>query len=309
MKAIVCTKYGPPEVFQLKEVEKPKPGNNEVQIKIYAVPITAPDRRVRGLDVPFWLARIPMRLMFGLFKPRNPILGLYLAGEIVATGKDVTKYQAGDEVFARAGMGMGAYAEYICLPEESVMVLKPSNVTYEEAAAIPYGGACALYFLRKGEIHSGQKVLIYGASGAIGSYAVQLAKHFGAEVTGVCSTTNVELVNSLGADRVIDYTKEDFTKSSEQFDMIFDAVGKISSTSTAKILKPNGKYVSVFSSGRAQVNIEGLALLKELVETGKVKPAIDRSYPLEQMIEAHRYADQGHAKGSVVITVAHKVKS
>jgi NADPH:quinone reductase-like Zn-dependent oxidoreductase len=315
MKAIVCTKYGPPEVLELKEVEKPRPKNNEVLIKIYATTVSIVDRRIRGLNVP-GPGRILMRLMFGLTKPRNPILGRYLAGEIETVGKDVKRFQNGDQVYARTGARFGAYAEYICLPEDSVMTLKPTNVTYEEAAAVPFGGACALHFLkRKGEIRSGpayrsgrQKVLIYGASGAVGTSAVQLAKYFGAEVTAVCSTTNLELVKSLGADAVIDYTKEDFTKSNELFDLIFDAVGKISYSKSKIALKPNGKYVSVFTSGTAKILTEDFILLKELVEAGKIKPVIDRCYPLEQTAEAHRYADKGHTKGNVVITVVYNNK-
>jgi NADPH:quinone reductase-like Zn-dependent oxidoreductase len=315
MKAIICTKYGPPEVLQLKEVEKPRPKNNEVLIKIYATTASIVDRRIRGLNVP-GPGRILMRLMFGLTKPRNPILGRYLAGEIETVGKDVKRFQNGDQIYARTGARFGGYAEYICLPEDSVMTLKPTNVTYEEAAAVPFGGACALHFLkRKGDIRSGpayqsgrQKVLIYGASGAVGTSAVQLAKYFGAEVIGVCSTTNLELVRSLGADAVIDYTKEDFTKSNELFDIIFDAVGKISYSKSKKALKPNGKYVSVFTSGTAKILTEDFILLKELVEAGKIKPVIDRCYPLEQVAEAHRYADKGHAKGNVVITVVYNNK-
>lgn len=305
MKAIICTKYGPPEVLQLKEVEKPIPKNNEVLIKTYATTASIVDRRIRGLSVP-GPGRILMRLMFGLTKPRIPILGRYLAGEIEAVGRDVKRFKKGDQVYARTGARFGGYAEYTCLPEDSVMTLKPTNVTYEEAAAVPFGGACALHFLKRvAEIRSGQKVLIYGASGAVGTSAVQLAKYFGAEVTGVCSTSNLELVKSLGADAVIDYTKEDFTKSNELFDLIFDAVGKISYSKSKKALKPNGKYVSVLTSGTAKILTDDFVLLKELVEAGKIKPVIDRCYPLEQTAEAHRYADKGHTKGNVVITVGH----
>ncbi len=303
MKAIVCTKYGPPDVLQLQEVEKPAPKDNEVMIKIHASTVSIVDRRIRGLDVPFWIARIPMRLMFGLTKPRIPILGRFLAGEIEAAGKDVKRFHRGDQVYAR-GPRYGGYAEFVCLADASAMSLKPANLSYEEAVTIPFGGACALYFLKtKGDIRSGQKVLIYGASGAVGTSAVQLAKYFGAEVTGVCSTTNLEMVKSLGADKVIDYTKEDFTNSDERFDVVFDAAGKISKSKANKVLMPNGKYVSVFTSGMAQIRTEDLLLLKELVESGEIKPVIDRVYPLEQTAEAHKYADQGHVKGNVVISV------
>ncbi|MHB9033413.1 MAG: NAD(P)-dependent alcohol dehydrogenase [Anaerolineae bacterium] len=309
MKAIVCTRYGPPEVLQLREVKNPTPRKDEVLIKIYAVPVTAMDIRIRGLHVPMEgiggsLARIMIRSRFGLMKPRKSILGGYLAGEIETAGKDDSRFHKGDQVYARTGLRFGAYAEYTCLSENALMTLKPSNLTYEEAAAIPCGGANALYFLKKGGIRNGQKVLVYGASGAIGTSAVQLAKYFGAEVTGVCSTPYLELVKSLGADRVIDYTQEDYTAHNELYDLIFDAVGKITYSTSAKALRPNGKYVSVFASGLSEIRTEDLVFLKELVEAGKIKPVIDRRYPLEQTAEAHRYVDQGHKKGNVIITVA-----
>jgi NADPH:quinone reductase-like Zn-dependent oxidoreductase len=312
MKAIVCTKYGPPEVLQLAQVEKPVPRDNEVLIRVYATSVTVSDCFVRSGKVSI-LLWIPMRIFVGFRRPRHPVLGLELAGEIEATGKDVKRFRKGDQVFAFTGKHFGAYAEYTCLPEDglcmpqdSILTLRPSNVTYEEAAAVPSRGALALYFLKKGNVQKEQKVLIYGASGGVGTFAVQLAKHFGAEVTGVCSTTNLELVRSLGADKVIDYTKEDFTKKGELYDFVFDTVGKRKSSKLKLLCKealtPNGKYISV-DDGTPKIPIEYLVLLKELVETGKIKPVIDRRYPLEQIAEAHRYVEKGHKKGNVVITL------
>jgi NADPH:quinone reductase-like Zn-dependent oxidoreductase len=312
MKAIVCTKYGSPEVLQIKEVEKPTPKDNEVLIKIFATAVTASDCIVRGFKVPL-LMKIPMALAVGFPKPRNPILGQVLAGEIETAGKDVKRFQRGDRVIAFTYMRFGTYAEYTCLPEKSAMALKPSNITYEEAAAIPYGGMLALYNLKKGNIQSGQHILIYGSSGAIGTSAIQLAKYFGAKVTGVCSTANLEFVKSLGADTILDYTKDNFASKGELYDLIFDAVGKRKSSifkvQCKKALTPNGMYISV-DDGTPKIQtediIEVLTLLKDLVEAGKIKPVIDRSYPLEQMVEAHRYVDKGHKKGNVVITVNQK---
>ena len=305
MKAIVCTKYGPPEVLQLQDVEKPTPKDNEVLIRIYATAATASDCIIRGFKVSnrLWILG---RLLLGLTKPRKSILGLVLAGEIATVGKDVKRFQRGERVYAFTGFRFGAYAEYICLREDSVIALMPSNLSYEEAVAVPYGGLLALHFVRKGQIQSGQKVLIYGASGANGTSAVQLARHFGAEVTGVCSTSNVDLVKSLGAEKVIDYTQEDATTGGELYDFIFDAVGKRKSSTfkleCQKALTPNGKYLSV-DDGSPKIHLEDLLFLTGLVEAGKLKPVIDRCYPLEQIVEAHRYVEQGHKKGNVVITV------
>ncbi len=303
MKAIVCTKYGPPEVLQLKEVEKPTPKNNQVLIKIFATAVTASDCIVRGFKVPiaFW---IPMALAVGFPKPRQPILGMVFAGEVESVGKDVKSFTEGDQVFGFDRFVFGAYAEYKCIPEDGMLAIKPTQVNYEQAAAIPYGGLLALPYLRKGNIQRGQKVLIYGASGAVGTCAIQLAKYHGAEVTGVCSRTNLELVKSLGADAVIDYTKEDFTNRGERYDFIFNAVGKRKAKlQCKKALTPNGKHVTV-DDGSPKIQIEDLILLKELVEAGKLKPVIDRCYALEQMAEAHRYVDKGHKRGNVVIKVA-----
>jgi NADPH:quinone reductase-like Zn-dependent oxidoreductase len=332
MNAIVYTEYGPPEVLQLKEVPKPSPQEGEVLIKVHATTVNAGDVNARGfVNVPPGFGPVP-RLMLGLRRPRQTILGSEFAGEIEAVGQGVKSFQPGDPVFGSTGDSFGAYAEYLCVPEEGVLALKPANVTYEEAAAVPFGATTALFFLRdKANLQSGQKALINGASGGVGTAAVQLAKTFGAEVTGVCSTTNLELVRSLGVDKVVDYTKEDFTRSGETYDVIFDTVGKTSFSACRDSLKPNGLFLAgaggpqVFVrmlwtfltsslpgrqtgkkviAGIAALRREDLIYLKELIEAQQLKSVIDRTYPLEQTAEAHRYVDQGHKKGNVVITVA-----
>ena len=301
MKAIVCTKSGPPDVLELREVEKPAPKENEVLIRVHAATVTRGDVILRKLHP---LLVLPMRL-FGVRRKKIP--GHELAGEIETAGRDVKRFRVGDQVFGTTtGLSAGANAEYVCLPEEwakGVLAIKPANSSYEEAAALPVGGMTALYLLRKGNIQSGQKVLVYGASGSVGTYAVQLARHhFGAEVTGVCSTTNIELVRSLGAGQVIDYTREDFTKNGQTFDAVFDAVGKISASQCKSLLKENGSYLSIQTT--TSESTENLMTLKELAEAGKIRAVIDRRYPLEQVAEAHRYAETGRKRGNVVILVA-----
>ncbi|EEM98412.1 Alcohol dehydrogenase, zinc containing [Bacillus thuringiensis IBL 200] len=301
MKAIICTKYGPPNVLQLQNVEKPKPKKNEVLVKIHATSVSTGDCRIRGFNSPllFW---IPMRIILGFRKPRKPILGVELSGEIEDIGTDVTQFKKGDQVFALTELNLGGYAEYTCLHESGLIALKPTNVTYEEAAVIPFGGTSALHFLRKGQIKKGQRVLIYGASGSVGTAAVQLAKYFGATVTAICSSSNFDLVTALGADNVIDYMKEDFTKRGEHYDIIFDAVGKYKKSLCTDALMPNGKYVSV-NGMMAKVSKEDMNLLKQLAETEKLKPVIDRTYRLEEIAEAHIYVEKGHKKGNVSITL------
>jgi NADPH:quinone reductase-like Zn-dependent oxidoreductase len=314
MKAIVCTKYGPPEVLQLREVDKPLPKKNEICIKIHATTVTSSDCILRGFDIPMWRpVGLMMGLVMGFGKPRKPILGMVAAGEVDSAGKDAKRFRIGDQVLAYTvksptKIRSGTYAQYICIPEDWIVLPKPPNVTYEEAAAIPYPAELAMFFLKKGDIQSRKNVLIVGASGSIGTTAVQLAKYYGAEVTGVCSTGNVELVRSLGAETVIDYTKEDYSKRSERYDLILEAVpqqvaNRESLRSQAEsALAPDGKYVSI-DDGIAKTSYDDLVLVVDLAESGKFKPVIDRSYPLEQMVEAHRYVEKGHKKGNVVITV------
>jgi NADPH:quinone reductase-like Zn-dependent oxidoreductase len=318
MKAIVYTKFGPPEVLHLQEVEKPSPKANEVLIRIYATTVVKED--------PDWRASPGFN---GILKPKNPILGQELAGEIEAIGNAVTRFKPGDKVF---GIGsFGAYAEYKCMPENGALAIKPTNISYENAASIPNGALTALPFLRdKGNIRSGQTVLIYGASGSVGSAAVQLARYYGAEVTGVCSTTNLEWVKSLGADRVIDYSLEDFTENGKTYDIIFDTAGKRSFSECKGSLTDEGIYLTTVPTPEimfqslwtaiggnkkvkftaaglrpASAKINDLVFLKELIEAEKIKPVIDRCYPLEQIAEAHRYVEKGHKKGNVVIIVKH----
>jgi len=328
MKAVIWTKYGPPDVLVLREAEKPVPGDNEVLVKIAATTVTAGDCEMRSLKFPLFLS-IPMRFYVGLRKPTRIVIpGMELAGEIESIGKNVTRFKLGDQVFGSTGFGMGTYAEYVCLPEtpgemEGVLAMKPANISFQEAAAVPVGGLEALHFLRKCNIRKGHKIIIIGAGGSIGTAAVQLAKHYGAEVTAVDSTKKLEMLRSIGADQVIDYTKDDFTKNGETYDIIFDVAGRSSFSNSLKSLKKNGTYllanpslsqmvrgslISMMGSkkvviGSASHKAEDLNFLKELIEAGVIKPVIDRTYPLEQIVEAHRYVETGQKMGNVVIRI------
>ncbi len=307
MKAVVYEKYGPPEVLQIKEVEKPIPKEDEVLIKNYATTVHVGDTRMRSFRVPklYWL---PMRLFLGITKPKRTILGMEVSGIIESVGKDVKEFKEGDEVFALTGFGGGGYAEYSSIraingdEKNGMVVIKPFNLTYEKAAAVPAGALTALLHIQKVNVQKGKKILIYGASGSVGTYAVQIAKYYGGEVTGVCSTSNLELVKSIGADKVIDYTKEDFSKSGEIYDIVFDAVYKTSKSKCKNILKDNG----IFDSSHSKIpepKTKDLIFIKELIEKNKLTPVIDKTYPMEQIVEAHRYVDKGHKKGHVIIKI------
>jgi NADPH:quinone reductase-like Zn-dependent oxidoreductase len=314
MKAVVCTKYGPPEVLKIVEVEKPTPKPNEVLVKTLATTAHIGDTKIRRFEpgmgpVKDFFFKPVMRLILGFRKPRKKILGMELSGEVEAIGKDVTRFKVGDPVFASTEFRFGTYAQYCCIPENGILAIKPANMTHEEAAPVSNGGITALIHLRRGNIRKGDKVLIYGASGSVGTYAIQIAKNYGAEVTAVCSTPNMEWVKSLGADKVIDYTKQDFTESGEIYDVIYDAVGKIERSKRKKALSQSGVYINVLTaSGNIKLKSNDLYALKDLCDARKLKTVIDRRYPLEEIVEAHRYVDKGHKRGNVVITVEHDDK-
>ena len=326
MKAMVWTAFGPPDVLQLQEVEKPVPKDNEILVRIYATTASAGDCEMRRMEINPAFYRLPMRIHVGFFRPTKiTILGQDLAGEIEAVGRAVKRFQAGDQVFASTSWRFGTYAQYTCLPEGGLVATKPANMTYEQAAAVPLGGLEALCFLRMGGVQSGDRGVINGAGGTIGTFAVQVAKYFGAEVTGVDHTTKLDMLRSIGADQVVDYTREDFTRRGEHYELIVDVVGKASFSGAVRSLVPGGRYlianagpsqmvrgrwVSRMSSkevivGAAYPKMEDLVFLRELIEAGKIKTVIDRTYPLEQVPEAHRYVETGQKKGHVVITVGH----
>lgn len=319
MKAAICTKYGKPEVMQLKEVDKPKPKENEILLKIYASSVTSGDARIRRAD-PF-----AIRLIFGFKRPRKSILGVVVAGEVESVGSKVSKFKVGDKVFGTTGMSFGAHAQYQCISEDGTLALIPENISYAEAAAIPFGGTAANHFLKKGNISKGQKILIYGASGAIGSIAIQLAKEYGAEVTAVCSESNAKMVKELGADHIIDYTKEDFTQNGQKYDIIFDTVGKSSFSRGMKSLNKNGTMLLASAgmglmlrggltslcgskkvvSGVIKETADDMHFFKKLIEAGKLHAVIDKVYSLEEISIAHAHVDGGHKKGNVIINMNH----
>jgi NADPH:quinone reductase-like Zn-dependent oxidoreductase len=329
IKAIVCTKYGAPEVLKMVEVEKPTPKDNEVLIKNYSTTVTVADCRVRGFDVPasFWL---PAKLALGFSKPRQPILGNELSGIIEAVGKNVTKWKVGDEIFAFSGHKMGAYLEFCVLKDTDVIAVKPQNMNFEQSVALSFGGITALYFLKKANIQKGEKILIYGASGSVGTYAVQLAKYFGANVTGICSTTNLELLKNIGADAVIDYTATDLSEINEKFDIVFDVVGKADISKSIKLIKPNGRYLHAVTTPATEMKIrlkllntkiklfggtynenisaELIHSIKKLAEEGYITPVIDKKFDFDDIVSAHEYVGKGHKKGNVVIQIIDKDK-
>ena len=313
MRGIVCPRYGGPDVLEMREVERPSPKDDEVCVRIMATAVTASDIFIRGSDIPLRF-RIPMRLMIGVTRPRQPIIGLVLAGEIASVGRTTTRFQLGDQVYGLTGFGLGAYAEYKCMKEtdskHGCLALKPANLTYEEATVAAYGGLLALQYMERGRIRRGQRVLIYGASGTSGTTAVQYAKHLGAVVTGVCSTANVELVESLGADSVIDYTKVDALEPGDRYDFVLDAVGKAKTSrlkgSCRASVSGKDRYVSI-DDGSLLLDSGRLAAMKELVEAGHIRPVVDRCYPLEDIAEAHRYVEKGHKRGGVAVTVRREV--
>jgi NADPH:quinone reductase-like Zn-dependent oxidoreductase len=306
MKAVTCTAWGPPEVLRVADVALPVPRKNQVRIRIVATSVTASDCIARRLDAPlrYWLLA---HLLLGFKRPRRPIFGMVLAGEIESVGRNVRSFKPGDQVFGLSQWKAGCYAEYVCWPAGTMLAARPANLSYEEAVALPYGGMLASCLLKRASIQRGERVLVYGASGAIGTATVQLAKHFGAIVTGVCSTTNLELVASLGADRVVDYTREDFTAEGERYDVIIDAVGKRKSAKAmlhaANALAAGGRVLSI-DDKFPRLRQDDLLLVKQLAESGELKPVIDRTYRLEEMVEAHRYVEEGHKRGNVIVTVA-----
>ena len=303
MRAVICTRWGPPEMLKVSEVERPAPRKGQVRIKIAATSVTVSDCIARGLRAPL-LYRVLGRLLLGFRGPRRAIFGIVLAGEVDAVGRDITTFKPGDRVFGMSPWKAGAYAEYVCWSAKTLLALQPANLSQEEAAALPHGGMLASHLMRKAAIQPGQRVLVYGASGAIGTAAVQLAKHFGARVTGVCSTTNLALVESLGADAVIDYTRDDFTRGDERYDVIIDAVGRRKSAAAllraSDVLTPGGKSISI-DDDFPKMTIDDLLLIKRLAESGELKPVIDRTYPLDEIVEAHRYVEQRHKRGNVIV--------
>ncbi|RWZ54475.1 NAD(P)-dependent alcohol dehydrogenase [Halobacillus fulvus] len=305
MKAVVCTRYGPPEVLQIEEVAKPVPKADQILVKVYATAVNSGDLRVRSLDVPAF-GRFPMQLILGFQKPRKPVLGIAFAGEVAEIGSHVKQFKVGDRVYAMAGMRMGGYAEYACVPENGCVHFIPEKASFEEAASLPFGATTALHFLRKVNIERANSILIYGASGAVGTAAVQIARYYGAEVTAICSSKNADLVKELGADHWIDYTDPDFVQKCEMYDAVFDAVGKWKKKEADALLYQGGRYTSVAGYGVARELKQDLVLLNSIYESGDFKAVIDKVYPMEDIVEAHRYVDSGRKRGNVVVRVVHQ---